>query len=470
MKTECAEKTEFQGLGNRQVIGKFDGGIITSDGGGILLREAEERTGIVRRFSDCFTDYRNQDRIEHTVAELTFQRIMGLALGYEDINDHDMLRCDPLIALISGKEDPTGSDRRCERDRGKALAGKSTLNRMELTPGDADEKSRYKKITADHKAMDELFPDLFIEAHPTPPGQIIPDADATDDPLHGDQEGKFFHGYYKCYCYLPLYIFCEGHLLCARLRPSNIDASRGTTDELERIVGRIRQAWPEVEITVRGDSGFCREEIMSWCEMNDVDYVFGLAKNSRLTKLISEEMSDAEAVYEETGEAAKVYGDFYYTTLETWTECRRVVGKAEYLPGGENPRFVVTSLDENEISSKDLYEELYCGRGDMENRIKEQQLFLFADRTSTSEMRSNQLRLYFSSFAYVLMHALRRLGLAGTEMEKSQCDTIRLKILKIGAQIRITVRKVWISFSETYPHREMFQRIYNRIAAIPVLS
>ena len=467
MKTECTPvKIEFQALGSRQVVGQFNGGEITSDGGGLLLREVENQLGIIVCFAECFTDFRDPDRIEHTVKELLTQRIYGIALGYEDLNDHDELRGDPLLAVLSEKKDPTGSSRRCLRDKGKALAGKSTLNRLELTSPEQLGKSYYKKIVNHSEKVDKLFVDKFLESYGKQPDCIIVDIDATDDPLHGNQEGKFFHGYYKSYCYLPLYIFCDDHLLCARLRPSNIDASKGTAEELERIVKHIRMTWPEVKIIVRGDSGFCREEIMVWCENNRVDYVFGLAKNNRLKKVISEELIEAQIDFTKTGRASRVYKDFFYQTLKSWSKSRRVVGKAEYLRKGANPRFVVTSISQDEIDADDLYENLYCARGEMENRIKEQQLYLFADRTSTATIRANQIRLYFSSIAYMLMSALRRLGLKGTEMAKSQCHTIRLKLLKIGAQIKITVRNVWISLSEGYPYKDLFNRVHTNLIKV----
>jgi hypothetical protein len=406
--------------------------------------------------------------IEHSVSELVSQRVYGLALGYEDLNDHEELRWDPLMGLLAGKSDPQGLNRIRERDRGKALAGKSTLNRLELTPAETDSHARYKKIAVRPEAIDKLLVTLFVEAHERPPRQIVLDVDATDDPLYGKQEGRFFHGYYRHYCYLPLYVFCGEHLLCARLRPSNIDASAGTKEELERIIDQIRSHWPEVRILVRGDSGFCREELMSWCEAHGVDYILGIAKNERLKGLIAEELAVAEALHEETGRAARVFQDFRYRTRKSWSRERRVVGKAEHLDQGANPRFVVTSLAPEELDARQLYEDVYCARGDMENRIKEQQLALFADRTSTATMRANQLRLYFSSIAYVLLHTLRRVGLVGTELAKAQCDTIRLKLLKIGAQIRITVRKVWVSLSQSYPYSELFRRIYTRLRAHPL--
>lgn len=464
MKTEC-NRTEFifQVLGNRKIVARSDGGTISSDGGGLLVREAEHVVNVVGRFAGCFTDYRDPERIEHTVKELVSQRVYGLTLGYEDLNDHDVLRCDPLLAVLTDKPDPTGSKRRLARDKGKALAGKSTLNRMELTPSDAGSGSRYKKIVIDFDKADNLFVEVFLEAYEEAPESIVLDLDATDDPLYGGQEGKFFHGYYRSYCYLPLYIFCEGHLLCARLRPSNIDASCGVLEEIKRIISRIRSDWSEVKIILRGDSGFCREEIMAWCEANEVGYVFGLAKNNRLNHEIADELAQAKEEYGKTGKGSRVYKDFCYQTLKSWSQSRRVIGKAEYLSKGPNPRFVVTSLTKEGMSAVDLYEGLYCARGDMENRIKEQQLCLFADRTSTATMRANQIRLYFSSIAYTLMHALRRIGLRATEMAKAQCDTIRLKLLKIGAQIRVTVRNVWVSLSEGYPYLSIFARAYDNL-------
>jgi hypothetical protein len=469
MSTECTPRQlEFQGFRRRQVVARFDGGSISSDGGGLLLREVDRRARILQRFAACFVDYRRPELIEHSVTELVSQRVYGLALGYEDLNDHEELRWDPLLGLLAGKADPQGLSRVRERDRGKALAGKSTLNRLELTPAQTGPQARYKKIAMRPEAIDELLVTVFIEAYEQPPQQIVLDVDATDDPLHGNQEGRFFHGYYRHYCYLPLYVFCGEHLLCARLRPSNIDASAGTVEELERIIEQIRSRWPDVKILVRGDSGFCRESLMSWCEAHGVEYVLGIAKNERLNASITEELAAAKAVHEQTGRAARVFKDFRYRTLKTWSRKRRVVGKAEHLSQGSNPRFVVTSLEPEEIAAQALYEDLYCARGDMENRIKEQQLTLFADRTSTATMRANQLRLYFSSIAYVLLHSLRRLGLAGTELAKAQCNTIRLKLMKIGAQIRITTRKVWVSMSQSYPHADLFWQIYERLRRHPL--
>jgi len=471
MSTECtAEQLEFHGLGRRDVIGAFNGGRISSDAGGLLLREVEKRTHVLKRLGGCFFDHRNPQLIEHSVESLVKQRIYAMALGYEDLNDHDTLRHDELLALLSDKRDPSGANRLRRQDKGKALAGKSTLNRLELTPEGANEKSRYKKIVAKPKEMDALLVQLFLESYSTPPQQIVIDADATDDPLHGHQQGRFFHGYYGHYCYLPLYFFCGEQLLCARLRTADQDAAAGTVEELARIVAQIRAAWPQVRILLRGDSGFCREQIMAWCERHQVGYVLGLAKNNRLNKAIDAEMRQAKERYETTQKPARVFKDFRYQTLESWSCERRVVGKAEYLAKGENPRFIVSSLSIEEQDGRRLYEDFYCARGDMENRIKEQQLDLFADRTSTHAMRSNQLRLYFSSFAYVLVQTLRRLALEGTELAKAQCGTIRLKLLKIGAQVRVSVRKVWVSFSESYPYAELFQAILAKLQQIPLRS
>jgi hypothetical protein len=461
METQCIQKTfEFQALGRREVVARFDGGPITSDAGGLLLREVEEHTGIIRRLARCFTDHRNEQRLEHSVEELLRQRIFGLALGYEDLNDHDQLRHDPLLATLVGKRDPTGGNRLRERDRGKALAGRNTLNRLELTPRGADANSRYKKIVAEAGQIESVFVDVFLQLHRKPPKRIVLDIDATDDPLHGDQLGKFFHGYYKSYCYLPLYIFCGDHLLCAKLRPADIDGAAGTVKQLNRIVGQIRRKWPDVQIVIRGDSGFCRENIMVWCEANNVGYILGLAKNDRLRWEIDLEMELAKAESEATGEPARRFKDFTYQTRKSWSRERRVVGKAEHLPRGSNPRFVVTNLSAEEFDARALYEDEYCARGEMENRIKEQQLYLFADRTSAHTMRANQLRLWFSSVGYTLLQVIRQFGLQGTKLARARCDTIRLKLLKIGASVRVSVRRVWLSMAESCPYQQLFATVY----------
>ena len=469
METQCIqEQMVFQQLGRREVVGRFDGGRISSDAGGLLLREVEGRFGILKRLAGCFRDYRDRERIEHSLECLISQRVYGIALGYEDLNDHDSLRHDVVMGVLCEKSEPTGGARLREQDRGKAIAGKSTLNRLELTPEDANPNSRYKKIVAEGEKIDQLMVEVFIQSHETAPVEVVLDVDATDDPLYGHQEGRFFHGYYAEYCYLPLYIFSGEHLLCARLRPGDQDPASGVLPELKRIVEKLREAWPEVRIIVRGDSGFCRDQIMSYCEQNPgLEYVLGLAKNTRLIQQIAAEMAQAQQIHQSTQQPARVFKDFRYRTRHSWSCERRVVGKAEYLAKGENPRFIVTSIISEEKDARTLYEDFYCARGDMENRIKEQQLGLFADRTSTSWMRSNQVRLYFSSFAYILIHTLRRLGLQGTELAQAQCDTIRLKLFKIGAQIQVTVRKVWVSFSESYPYLSLFQKVFARLQQMP---
>jgi hypothetical protein len=460
--TECSrQRLLFQAHGTREVTAAFDGGWVTSDGGGLLLREVEEQFGILQAFAACFSDHRDPEAIEFSTLELLRQRVMGLALGYEDLNDHDRLRHDPLLALLAGRADITGQDRRDEQDRGKPLAGKSTLNRLELTPAGANAESRYKKIVAHIEQLQDTLVDVFIrlKAKQEVPQELVIDFDATDDPIHGDQLGKFFHGYYKSYCFLPLYAFCGDWPLAAILRPSNIDACAGTIEQLQRIVPKLRAAWPDVRIVIRGDSGFCREPIMRWCEEHGVDYLFGLAKNKRLIRAIGKELHEAQQLFAQTGQAARVFRDFIYRTKKSWSKERRVVGKAEHLAKGANPRFVVTSLSAERVAAASLYEERYCQRGEMENRIKEQQLYLFADRTSTHNMRSNQLRLLFSTMAYLLHLCLREFGLAGTEMARAQAGTIRTKLLKIGGRLRVSVRRVWLSLSESYPYQELFERI-----------
>ena len=464
METQCNQQTfGFQRVGRRDVVARFDGGRVTSDGGGILLREIEERFGLIERFAACFTDHRDGELIEHPVVDLLKQRLFGLCLGYEDLNDHDWLRHDAMLAVLVGKEDPEGQDRLQQRDRGKALAGKSTLNRLELTPVGSNATHRYKKIVAHMHQIHDFLVEAFLIQHPTTPARLVLDLDATDDPIHGHQLGRFFHGYYDEYCFLPLYVFCQDHPLLALLRPSNIDVAAGAVKHVARIVARIRQQWPDVPIVLRGDSGFCREPLMRWCEEHGVDYVFGLSKNKRLLRILGKELYEAKERFEHTGLPSRVFKDFTYRTRQSWSRTRRVIGKAEHLPKGANPRFVVTSLSAESFDAASLYEQEYCGRGNMENRIKEQQLFLFADRTSCQSLRANQLRLAFSTVAYVLLRALREFGLRGTPLETAQVDTIRLRLLKIGAVVRVTVRKVWIALSNAYPWQEVFARVYAQL-------
>ena len=458
--TQCSQQELlFQDFGGRQVVARFDGGPVTSDAGGLLLREIEAKFHFMEQFARCFTDHRDPELVEHTLTELLKQRIFGLCLGYEDLNDHEQLRHDPLLAVLVGKKDPQGVDRVRARDRGKALAGKSTLNRLELTPVRANAGSRYKKTVAHLDAMQSFFVDAFLQQYFVPPQEIVLDVDATDNPLHGHQLGRFFHGYYDAYCYLPLYIFCGDYPLLALLRPSNIDTATGLLKHLVRIIGHIRRYWPNVKIVVRGDSGFCREHLMRWCEANEVDFLFGLAKNSRLLRILGKELHEAKEQFVTTQEPARVFKDFMYQTRQSWSRPRRVVGKAEYLAKGANPRFVVSSLSSETIPAQRLYEQEYCGRGDMENRIKEHQLFLFAYRTSCATMRANQVRLSLSTVAYIVLRALRQFGLAQTELAQAQCDTIRLKLLKLGAVVHISMRRVYISLSESYPFRAVFERV-----------
>ncbi len=469
MNTQCTlGSLQFHPLGRRCVTGRFDGGRISSDTGGMLLREVDQRIGLTARMEECFTDYRNLNSVEHQVVELLIQRIYAIALGYEDLNDHDALRDDPVLPVLVGKQDLLGKARVRQRDRNHALASASTLNRFELGEPQEAPQSRYKRIVADPEKLDKLLMDAFMESYDQAPQEIWLDLDATDDLVHGQQEGRFFHGYYGGYCYLPLYIFCGQHLLCARLRTANRDGADGCLEELSRIVSQIRKHWPKTRIHIRGDSGFCRESILRWCEDNAVEYVLGLARNQRLVRALGAEMEAARRLHRHTGEASRRYRDFRYRTCKSWSRSRRVVGKAEVLAKGDNPRFVVTSLTPRRVAAKQLYERLYCARGDMENRIKEQQLDLFADRTSSHTMRANQLRLYFSSFAYVLMQGLRRLGVQGTSLARAQCCTLRLKLLKVGARVRITARRVWLSFSESWPHAETFAEVLENLRAQPV--
>jgi len=458
----------FQDLGPRAVVAHFNGGTVTSDAGGLLLREVEAKFHFIDQFAHCFTDHRDPELVEHSLPDLLKQRIFALCLGYGDLNDHDRLRHDPLLAVLVGKEDPTGEQRLRQRDRGKALAGKSTLNRLELTPVRASAASRYKKIVAHLDAMQGFLVEAFVQQHLVPPARIVLDLDSTDFVLHGHQLGRFFHGYYDAYCYLPLYIFCGDHPLLALLRPSNIDNAVGVLKQLARIVARLRQCWPDVPILVRGDSGFCRDHLMSWCEANHVDFLFGLAKNTRLLRQLAPALEQAQQQFTQTQEACRVFHEFRYRTLASWSRERRVVGKAEHLAKGPNPRFVVSSLTTEAFAGQTLYEQEYCGRGDMENRIKEQQLMLFANRVSCQTMRANQVRLCLATVAYVVLRALREHGLAETELAQAQSETIRVKLLKIGAVLRVSVRRVAVSLSEAYPLRDVFVRVWERLSAVIV--
>ncbi len=458
MPTECnAPQLAFEAFGSRQVVGGFDGGAISSNGGAVMLREADRAIGLTKAVARCVIDRRNRDLVVHQVETLIAQRLHGLALGYEDINDHEDLRHDPVLGLISDTLEPKRVD--CA-----TLAGKSTLNRLEH--GLKGRAGRYHKLEVDEAALEAVFLDLYVAAHKTAPRRIILDLDATDDPLHGNQEGRFYHGYYRGYCYLPLYIFDGRHLLVAKLRPANIDAAAGAKEEIARIVAHVRKAWPKVEIWLRADSGFARDDLMSWCEETRVDYVFGMARNKRLERMIVDERAAAKAVFATTGKPARVFKDLTYRTKKSWSRSRRVVAKAEHLEKGANPRFIVTSLGADQIGGQPLYEKIYCARGEMENRIKECQLDLYADRTSAATMRANQLRLWFASLAYVLMEAVRRLALAGTEMANATAGSIRLKLLKLGAVVTISVRRIKLAFATACPMRGLFVAAIGRLRAL----
>ena len=443
MPTECsADLFGFAPVEGREVIAAFDGGAMTSDAGALLLGAGDRAIGMMARFAACFEDVRQQEKIEHEVVTLVGQRVFAIALGYEDLNDHDELRHDPIMAVLAGKL-------QARRHLYCApVAGKSTLNRLELS---RLEPTRYHKISHNPIAIRRLLVDFFLEAHKRPPKEIIIDLDATDDPVHGNQEGRFFHGYYDHYCYLPLYVFCGRHLLAAKLRPANKGTTLGVLEEVARIVGQIRRSWPKVRILLRADSGFENDELMGWCEANGVDYLFGLQKNVRLIAEIKDELAQAEAKSRRTKKPARVFKEFQWMTRKSWSCERRVIAKAEFTNDEANPRFVVTSLKRRDCKPKYLYEKIYCARGDMENRIKECQLDLFADRTSTATMRGNQLRLWFASMAYVLLCALRRIGLQHTAFVNASCGTIRLKLLKVGALVRISVRRIKIAMASSCP-------------------
>ena len=455
MQTECnPEQFDFGTVEGRSVEAAFNAGLVTSDAGALLLRSTDRAIGMIDRFATCFHDERRPDLTEHTVSTLVGQRVFGIALGYEDLNDHDQLRHDPMMAVLAGKLE-------ARREDCAPVAGKSTLNRLELSQLEA---TRYHKVSHNPVAIRSLLVDLFLEAHTRPPKQITLDLDATDDPLHGEQEGRFFNAYYDCYCYLPLYIFCGRHLLAAKLRTADIDAAAGAVEEVARLVTQIRAHWPRTRILVRADSGFARDDLMTWCETNKVDYLLGLARNERLVAEITSELDRAAAKSQRTGRSERCFKSFMWTTRRTWSRRRRVVAKAEWTKGEANPRFVVTSLRSDECKTKYLYEKLYCARGEMENRIKECQLDLYADRTSAATMRANQLRLWFHSMAYVLMCALRRIGLHDTEFARATCGTIRLKLLKIGALVRISVRRIKVAMPSACPAAQDWGRAAIRLA------
>jgi hypothetical protein len=434
---------------------------MTSDGGALLLGEVDRCGGLVRGFAGCFSDRRDPRRCEHSVEQLLRQRIFGLALGYEDLVDHDDLRRDALLATVVGYDDATGAHRRRASDRGAGLAGKSTLNRLEW--GVFGEPHRYRRIEVDAEAVDRYFVEVFQDSYPQPPAEIVLDLDTTDIELHGDQEGRFFHGYYDHHCYLPLYIFCGEHLLLMRLRTANRGAAEGCVEELTRIVAQIRERWPRTRIVLRGDSGFSNEPLMSWCEQNRVHYVLGMARNSRLEKALAPALDKAHRRCERSGKPARIFAEWPYQTLDSWSRERRVIGKAEITLKGENPRFIVTSLARRQAPRRRLYEQVYCARGEMENRIKEQQLDLFASRTSAHRLKVNQMRLWLAGVAYTLLVQLRRLGLAGTDFARARASTIRLKLLKIGGLVKVTVRKIWVHLATGCPYQAAFAQCVHQL-------
>jgi hypothetical protein len=441
----------------RSVEAAFDGGLVTSDAGALLLGATDRAINLVKRLASCFHDGRCQERIEHEVATLVGQRVFGIALGYEDLNDHDQLRHDPMMAVLAGK-----LEARRHLDCA-AVAGKSTLNRLELS---RLEPTRYHKISHNPVAIRDLLVDLFVETHERPPKRIILDVDATHDPLHGEQEGRFFHGFYDCYCYLPLYIFCGRDLLVAKQRTADKGAADGVVEEVARVIARIRARWPRTRIVLRADSGFAVEDLMAWCEANDVDFVFGLAQNERLVARIATELDRAAAQSRRSGRPERRFTSFMWMTRKSWSRRRRVVAKAEVTQGEANPRFIVTSLARTACKPRYLYEKVYCARGDMENRIKECQLDLFADRTSTATMRANQLRLWFHSMAYVLLCALRRIGLHDTALANATCGSIRLKLLKVGALVRISVRRIRIAMASACPVAREWSLAVRRVTTV----
>lgn len=463
-------KMQWEGPGSRRVEADFSAGQVSSDGGGLLLREVDRRLCLTERLAECFVDHRNPGLIEHSVSELLAQRIYGLALGYEDLNDHELLSRDPLLATLVGKVDVDGRNRIHHAAANQPLASPSTLGRLERTKKTANEKSRYEKIVCDFDAIGRLFIEFFIESFDAPPDTVVVDLDPSDIPLHGNQEQHYYHGYYRHHCYLPLYAYCGAHPLAVVLQPSSQDGAKGARTFLGRLVKQLRAAWPKVRIILRGDSGFCRDWLMSWCERKRVDYVIGVARNKRLEAAISQQMEKARREHLQTGKAARRFRSFRYRTRTSWSRKRRVVGKAEYLLRGANPRFVATSLSESEWAKRRLYEELYCARGEMENRIKEQQLDLFGDRASSHTFRGNEIRLWLSMAAHLLIVGLRRLALEGTALANAQASTLRVKLLKIGALVTVSARRVYVRMSSAYPLQKLLATALERLRGVPIAA
>ncbi len=437
--TECTSKSlQFSSLSRKKILADFDGGRLTSDGGALLLREADRRTGLIDALAACITDPRDPAKTTHEVKTMLTQRVCGIAMGYEDGNDHKTLREDPIMQILS----------EIAPDSDDPLASPSTLSRFENW---VNRKSLAR--------MSSVLVDQFIASYRRPPKRIILDFDATDDRVHGKQEGRFFHGYYDCYCFLPLYVFCGDRLLCAYLRPSKIDGAKHARGILKLLVRRIREAWPKVRIIFRGDSGFCRWKTLKYCDKNEVGYVVGLATNATLKEHAQPHMDAAQEAYDETGLKQRDFHEFKYGA-KTWDRKRRIILKAEHLPKGDNARFVVTNLDDD---PEGIYDSLYTQRGDMENRIKEQQLFLFADRTSCTRFIANQFRLLFASAAYVLIEHVRRVGLKGTDLARAQVNTIRLKLFKVAARVVVSVRRVVLHLCSTCPYQKLLTRLVSRL-------
>lgn len=456
--TECRQESlKFPDLISRPVVVEANADHVSSDGGSVLLATMDRSFGFTQRFARCFRDERHPDWIEHKLLTMLRQRSYGIALGYEDLNDHDQLRLDPLIAAACGRDDVEGAER--WRDQGKPLAGKSPLNRLELRPrGEKDFK--YKRIEARGEAIEDFFIQEYVRTLKQGTGRVVLDLDLTADPLYGEQEGRFFHGYYDDYCYLPLYIFAGDWPVVARLRTADQDHFEDTMRVVAKVVAAIRRKFPRMKIVLRGDSGFCRDELMAWCEQDRVQYVFGLGGNAVLKRILRGSLRAAQSMLDyHHSQSERRYKDFRYRAKSWAKRKRRVVGKAEWTTQGANPRFVITSIPASEVPAPALYEQEYCGRGNMENRIKEQHLDLFADRTSTHSLQSNQLRLWFSTLAYLMMTSLRRWGLAGTELAQATCATIRLKLFKVGAIVKVSYRRVLVLLSESYPLKDLWFKV-----------
>ena len=466
----------FQDLGSRRVVADFSGGTLSSDGGVLLVRQVDLHLGLTRKLAECFGDERQQVYVDHSVRQLLTQRIYGLALGYEDVNDHAQLRRDPLLATACDKRDPLGEDRFNPSHRGLALAGPSTLNRLELSN---NRDTRCHKLPHDPARIEACLLQMGVRCLPKHAVEIVMDLDAMGHLIHGEQEGRHFSAYYGDYCYLPLYAFVGNIPLWAQLRTSDRDAANGVVPALEKIVAAIRQRCRRARIVVRGDSGFCREEIMAWCEAAGVYYCLGLAKNSVLIEQLGPSLAEARTRYCLSGARVRAFAEFEYQTQKTWSRSRRVIGKAEVSVLGDNPRFLVTNLpargfkgdkDRARFIPKRLYEEVYCARGEMENLLKQQTLDLQADRMSTHYLASNQLRLWLATLAYLLMERLRALGLAGTDLASATAGSVRLKLLKVAAQIKVSVRRVYVQLSSSYPMQEIFRLCQSRLMKLPLWS